>query len=964
MTTPIDLTIGQPIVDPGKTHRTGPDGRRRRQVAIFGAGVTGLTIAHELAERGFDVEVFEPTPPSAVEAALGAPCGLGGMARTQFARAETPNNRMDGTTVPTEPIWSEPPLLAPFTGTMPTQPQDVDAYARSRWALDGLEGFVVVGYRTASEAATADETRAEAIAARLRPVLRPPATGGTTTDAVVTVSDAGGAVGAVTVAFAAGSDVVTEGMAHALGVVGGLVRDAVLRTSGAPSGVAVEIATGATSSEPALLATRRAVAVREVVEDVVPPVDVRRGGEWTQAAASLRARVARHADTIRFRVGDAAIDATVGRRLDVLRDHHGATVPGRKRPVLLLRGFRAASEDEDIGGRRAATVAAHLAKGDVVSVRVEDGGVALADDAARPDDERRIVTIEVEEDWLPGEHGFRFFPSFYRHLFDSMGRIPLLEDTPLHDESPRSVIDNLVETSMQALYALDPDDPGDARVAAVPREPIASVTRLLDTLRDTLATTGTTLTDTARLMLRLFQYMTSSSARRAAEYEHRSWSDFIGPGAFSDAFARLLETAPLSLVGLRSHDADARTFGNVTVQLLVDQLLPRPRTDATMNAPTTLGWFLPWRRYLEAQGVVFRRAALTALVPTKVGVSRGGVTVEEQQLWAEIRTEPTEVDPGSPELLLRDYLVLALPATEAAAIVRAAGLTDWFDGRQLLAALDVANPAPPASGRHSVGYLGADLAHLSGVQFYFDADLRCIDGHALYLDAPWRLSAISQPQFWDQQRGWWDGYRGLLSVDVADWATPYTGGGANTAWDSTRADVAKLVWRQVAERVPAARRQALPQPIVFHLDENIVLDPATGRPTWNRTPLLLTRVGRYPERPGRLDPRGYAVYGVTDGPTLGLGRLVMAGTHLQTHTRLTTMEAANESARHAVNGILEAEGFRGARCRIWDIEDPDTLGLPDLRSLVDLDAELHRRGLPHLIEILDLDAVPSGLLAP
>ena len=26
--------------------------------------------------------------------------------------------------------------------------------------------------------------------------------------------------------------------------------------------------------------------------------------------------------------------------------------------------------------------------------------------------------------WLPGEHGFRFFPGFYRHVVDTMSRIP------------------------------------------------------------------------------------------------------------------------------------------------------------------------------------------------------------------------------------------------------------------------------------------------------------------------------------------------------------------------------------------------------------------------------------------------------------------------------------------------------------------------------------------------------------
>src|SRR3712207_2416584 len=29
--------------------------------------------------------------------------------------------------------------------------------------------------------------------------------------------------------------------------------------------------------------------------------------------------------------------------------------------------------------------------------------------------------------WIPGEHGFRFFPGFYRHVVDSMARIPTWE---------------------------------------------------------------------------------------------------------------------------------------------------------------------------------------------------------------------------------------------------------------------------------------------------------------------------------------------------------------------------------------------------------------------------------------------------------------------------------------------------------------------------------------------------------
>ena len=30
----------------------------------------------------------------------------------------------------------------------------------------------------------------------------------------------------------------------------------------------------------------------------------------------------------------------------------------------------------------------------------------------------------VKRPWLPGEHGFRFFPNFYRHITDTMARTP------------------------------------------------------------------------------------------------------------------------------------------------------------------------------------------------------------------------------------------------------------------------------------------------------------------------------------------------------------------------------------------------------------------------------------------------------------------------------------------------------------------------------------------------------------
>ncbi|HZI03949.1 MAG TPA: phytoene dehydrogenase, partial [Archangium sp.] len=120
-------------------------------------------------------------------------------------------------------------------------------------------------------------------------------------------------------------------------------------------------------------------------------------------------------------------------------------------------------------------------------------------------------------------------------------------------------------------------------------------------------------------------------------------------------------------------------------------------------------------------------------------------------------------------------------------------------------------------------------------------------------------------------------------------------------------------------------------------------------------------------------------------------RLVFAGTYLKTFTRMTTMESANESARHAVNAILDhytahspaeqTEVWRESRapgpsvfnpyerglfptspqgdyCRIWD---PEMNELPDFELLQQQDDENLRQGRPHPMDALGLELLPSLL---
>src|SRR5918911_5596773 len=89
-----------------------------------------------------------------------------------------------------------------------------------------------------------------------------------------------------------------------------------------------------------------------------------------------------------------------------------------------------------LGGGVAGMTAAHelAARGFEVTVfelRSIPGGKARSMDAIPGTGGRRA---------LPGEHGFRFFPGFYRHVPDTMSRIPF-------GGRQRGVLDNLVTST-------------------------------------------------------------------------------------------------------------------------------------------------------------------------------------------------------------------------------------------------------------------------------------------------------------------------------------------------------------------------------------------------------------------------------------------------------------------------------------------------------------------------------------
>ena len=515
---------------------------------------------------------------------------------------------------------------------------------------------------------------------------------------------------------------------------------------------------------------------------------------------------------------------------------------------------------------------------------------------------------------LPGEHGFRFFPRFYRHVTDTMARIPY--------GPTGTVADNLVDTTRVRLdrygrFPIDlitrsPRTLGDVRIA------LDDVSRFLNGDLDL------TQQDLRFFGSKIWQIVTSCRERREEEYEKIGWWEFIGAERRSLAYQKLLgHGITRSLVAAKARTASTKTIGDIFVQLLFDIVTPGPSTDRVLNGPTNDVWIDPWRRYLESRGVAYH-----------VNSEAVAVSFDGQR----IRSAAFERD-GSTVTVEGDYFIFALPVEDV---------------------IDLITPdmisADPALG--CLFTLDDITEWMNGIQIFLKEDVRLAYGHSIYVDSPWALTSISQAQFWRQTSlsGYGDGsVRGIISVCISEWGEPGLFGKA--AKDCTPEEIKTEVWEQL-------KRSANYGDIVMLRDEQLhsfSLDPSLSRhqgTTANEEPLLVNLVDTWKLRPEAVSE---------------IPNLFLAADYVRTYTDLATMEAANEAARRAVNGILDIAASGAPRCGVWDLYEPEIFapwreldlirfaqGLPWDDTLVRVGlsfAELVERS----IQVLELGTEEGGL---
>jgi hypothetical protein len=201
---------------------------------------------------------------------------------------------------------------------------------------------------------------------------------------------------------------------------------------------------------------------------------------------------------------------------------------------------------------------------------------------------------------------------------------------------------------------------------------------------------------------------------------------------------------------------------------------------------------------------------------------------------------------------------------------------------------------------------------MNGIVYYLDRrEPKAVHGHTIYIDSPWALTSISQPQFWQPQfqpERLGDGRsRGILSVDVSDWEAMGTGI-RKQAMFCSREEIAREVWHQLTESLhdDATRELEEVEVLSSYLDPSIVHPNPTE--ATNLEPLLINTAGSWSDRPNASTDR--------------IDNFFLASDYVRTHTDLATMEGANEAARRAVNEIIERSGSSAEPCQVWKLREP------------------------------------------
>ncbi len=368
---------------------------------------------------------------------------------------------------------------------------------------------------------------------------------------------------------------------------------------------------------------------------------------------------------------------------------------------------------------------------------------------------------------LPGEHGFRFFPGFYKHVTNTMERIPF-------PGKENGCLGNLVPTTQIAMLR------DDGVPVVLPANFPKNIGEWQEAFNAAFGSHLGLRKESAEFFVqRLLRLASACEERMIHKFEKISWWDYLKVDEMNDernAYQKMLaEGLTRSLVAMKAEMASTRTVGTMLLQMLYNMMTPGVQIDRVLNGPTNERWIRPWVDYLkENHAKMFLRSTVKAFAMKNGRIA--SVTVD--------------VD-GDEREVVADHYICALPVEKLVRLL---------------------TPEMKAASKSLSQIHNLHVEWMNGIQFYLNHDVPVVHGHTIYVDSAWALTSVSQHQFWTGVK--LDKYgngtvKGILSVDISDWKTPGTKIHLKPAEECTAKEIMEESWAQLRDHLNEGGRKQL-----------------------------------------------------------------------------------------------------------------------------------------------------------
>lgn len=568
--------------------------------------------------------------------------------------------------------------------------------------------------------------------------------------------------------------------------------------------------------------------------------------------------------------------------------------------------------------------------------------------------------------YLPGEHGFRFFPGFYCNIYQTFKEIKA--------DNNRSVYDNLVQTSTY-MFSFDKHDVKHSQPLEILNKTddwnyFGSLYKIYKSLKNN----NLDINEAGKnnFALAIFKMITSNRNRKTEEYERISWHNFIDAdnSTFGIDYSKFLaDGLTRTLAAAKSHKTSTKTGSTIFPKMLYEVIAPYGKAGKIFNAPTNEAWLNHWEKHLAAEGVTYKKNVFC----THIAAKQVSFIIKGNTFTSTVVENITVNDNGVVSVIDNDgpdytdtIFVFAVPVEKMGDIIKKSTFT----------ALPPHNiPQNITAADHGLQYI-VDMKDsvdwMCGIVFYLKkTGIEITNGHINLVDSAWAITGIHQNQFWTPEyapeqfggklnNGEIIDVKGILSLIMSNCDKDGNGEDYRTLPEMTRQDIIAEAWSQIKQH-PLVKQTDADGKITYRclteediyislnadgtidktrLEEYIYLDKSicpipeqevkikldayneTQSSTFEAAYNLYKTIRNTPkdirnfsnntpkikvdivENEMKLLINSVNTYQCRPASYTQISNLFLAGDYIRTDVDLATMEGANESGKRAANSVI------------------------------------------------------------